>query len=100
MQRHPLVEQRIGFGNDCDRAGFLGRQLNAEEVRVRADGVEPLKDVPDQPGLEVPTRLLIEIREQLRNEKLWSLSDLIRDRLAELGVVLEDLKEGSTWRWK
>ena len=44
--------------------------------------------------------LLIEIRRQLREQKLWALSDLIRDRLAELGVVLEDVKEGTTWRWK
>ena len=44
--------------------------------------------------------LLIEVRDELRDQKLWALSDLIRDRLTELGVVLEDLKEGSTWRWK
>jgi cysteinyl-tRNA synthetase len=44
--------------------------------------------------------LLIEVREQLREQKLWALSDLIRDRLTELGVVLEDLKGGTTWRWK
>jgi cysteinyl-tRNA synthetase len=44
--------------------------------------------------------LLIEVRKQLREQKLWALSDLIRDRLSELGVVLEDVKEGSTWRWK
>jgi len=44
--------------------------------------------------------LLIEVRDELRDQKLWALSDLIRDRLVDLGVVLEDLKEGSTWRWK
>jgi cysteinyl-tRNA synthetase len=44
--------------------------------------------------------LLVEIRRELRAQKLWSLSDSIRDRLAELGVVLEDSKEGTLWRWK
>ena len=44
--------------------------------------------------------LLIEVRDELRDQKLWALSDLIRDRLVDLGVVLEDLKEDSTWRWK
>ncbi len=43
--------------------------------------------------------LLVEIRSQLRREKNWALSDHIRDRLAELGVTLEDSKEGTTWRW-
>jgi cysteinyl-tRNA synthetase len=44
--------------------------------------------------------LLIEVRRELRSQKLWALSDLVRDRLAELGVLLEDSKEGTTWRWK
>ena len=44
--------------------------------------------------------LLTEVRDELRDQKLWALSDLIRDRLAELGVTLEDVKTGTTWRWK
>ncbi len=44
--------------------------------------------------------LLIEIRKELRANKLWALSDKVRDRLAELGVVLEDSKEGTAWHWK
>ncbi len=44
--------------------------------------------------------LLIEVRSGLRREKLWELSDTIRDRLADLGVVLEDGKEGTSWHWE
>ncbi len=44
--------------------------------------------------------LLLEIRKDLRANKLWALSDKVRDRLAELGVVLEDSKAGTTWHWK
>ncbi|MBN1147834.1 MAG: cysteine--tRNA ligase [Anaerolineales bacterium] len=44
--------------------------------------------------------LLVEVRNELRQQKLWALSDLVRDRLLELGVVLEDGKEGTTWRWQ
>jgi cysteinyl-tRNA synthetase len=44
--------------------------------------------------------LLIEVRKEMRANKLWALSDRIRDRLAELGVVLEDSKEGTIWHWK
>lgn len=43
--------------------------------------------------------LLIDIRKDLRENKLWALSDKIRDRLAALGVVLEDSKEGTSWHW-
>ncbi len=44
--------------------------------------------------------LLIELRREMRQQKLWSLADQLRASLAELGVLLEDSKEGTTWRWK
>jgi cysteinyl-tRNA synthetase len=44
--------------------------------------------------------MLIELRRELREQKLWALSDQIRAQLGELGVLLEDSKEGTTWRWK
>ncbi len=43
--------------------------------------------------------LLVEVRSEVRKQKLWSMSDLIRDKLKELGVVIEDSKEGTKWRW-
>jgi cysteinyl-tRNA synthetase len=43
--------------------------------------------------------LLVELRTEIRKEKLYALSDQIRDRLAELGVTLEDSKGGTTWHF-
>jgi cysteinyl-tRNA synthetase len=43
--------------------------------------------------------LLVEVRSEVRKQKLWALSDLIRDRLKTLGVTIEDGKEGTKWRW-
>lgn len=42
--------------------------------------------------------LFISLRGDLRREKLWSLSDKIRDGLLALGIVLEDKKEGTAWK--
>lgn len=44
--------------------------------------------------------LLIELRSALRGMKQWELSDKIRDSLDHHGVILEDSKQGTTWRWK
>ena len=44
--------------------------------------------------------LLINIRDKLREEKNWALSDMIRDELDELGVLLEDTPQGTIWEWK
>jgi len=43
--------------------------------------------------------LLIEVRAEVRKQKLWALSDQIRDKLKELGVTIEDSKDGTKWRW-
>jgi len=43
--------------------------------------------------------LLVEVRTEMRKQKQWAMSDLIRDRLKALGVTIEDNKEGTTWRW-
>jgi cysteinyl-tRNA synthetase len=42
--------------------------------------------------------LLIELRTRARQEKNWAEADLIRDRLAEIGIVLEDRPDGTIWK--
>ena len=44
--------------------------------------------------------LLVSLRRDLRAEKNWALSDKLRDGLKELGVILEDSKDGTTWSWE
>lgn len=44
--------------------------------------------------------LLIQIRSELRDRKEWPLADKIRDRLAGLGIQLEDQAGGTIWRWR
>lgn len=54
----------------------------------------------DQSGSADPfVQLLVDVRLALRAEKNWKMSDLIRDRLKENGVLLEDSKDGTAWRW-
>ncbi len=44
--------------------------------------------------------LLLAVRRDLRDRKEWAMSDRIRDGLSELGIVIEDSADGSTWRLK
>lgn len=44
--------------------------------------------------------LLVTLRQDLRAEKNWNMSDKIRDELKALGVILEDSKDGTTWSWE
>jgi len=64
--------------------GVLGLRLLEKQGSAQADAF---------------VELLVEVRSEVRKQKLWALSDLIRDRLVGLGVALEDTKDGTTWRW-
>ncbi len=44
--------------------------------------------------------LLIDIRQQARANKDFATSDKIRDALLELGILLKDSKEGTSWTFK
>jgi cysteinyl-tRNA synthetase len=67
-------------------AGVLGLRLQQEKAADQA--AAPFID------------LLVELRMEMRKQKLYALSDQVRNRLAELGVLIEDSKEGSSWSWK
>ncbi len=43
-------------------------------------------------------RFLSEMRTEARKRKDFAQSDAIRDRLKELGIILEDGKDGTTWK--
>ncbi len=52
-------------------------------------------------GLEFElVQLLVEVREKARGAGQYAIGDEVRRRLAELGIVLEDRPEGTTWRVK
>jgi len=66
--------------------GVLGLRLETKTASTSA--ADPFID------------LLVELRKDLRAEKLYALTDKIRDRLTALNVVIEDSKDGTNWRWK
>jgi cysteinyl-tRNA synthetase len=42
--------------------------------------------------------LLIELRAELRKAKQYALSDMVRNRLSDLGITLEDGPQGTRWK--
>ena len=42
-------------------------------------------------------RIIIEIRQDAKERKEWSISDKIRENLKKAGVTLKDLKDGAEW---
>ncbi len=81
-----IDQENLGEAQDilCKLTSVLGLSL-AQKNHLDADAA-PFID------------LLLEIRRELRTAKQWELSDMIRDRLIELGISLEDGKGGTVWR--
>jgi cysteinyl-tRNA synthetase len=78
------ADVELARGELVSLAGILGLDLVPES---RADGeIGPLVD------------LLVEIRRELREAKMWALADRVRDQLTHLGITLEDGPQGTTWR--
>ncbi len=44
--------------------------------------------------------LLVEVRKMARDSKQFALADHVRERLAELNIVLEDRPDGTHWRFE
>ena len=84
--------------------GATDAQLDpAQQTLIELTGVLGLKLETDQKtssSADAFIDLLVELRQELRQEKNYALSDTIRDRLAGLGVIIEDSAQGSTWHWE
>jgi cysteinyl-tRNA synthetase len=52
----------------------------------------------DSDLLDGLVRMLLEFRQEARQERDWAKADAIRDRLADMGIALEDGPEGTRWR--
>jgi len=82
--------------------GATDAQLQPAQATLRElTGGLSLRLPEKQGSSEDETRVnaLIEERNQARKLKQWARSDEIRDQLKEMGVTIEDSKDGTKWRW-
>jgi cysteinyl-tRNA synthetase len=108
---------RTAMDDDLNVSGALGavfdlvrdlnrrvdsRTLSTEDARRAAaairdfDRVLAILDVGDE--LPEGAQRLLDERTAARAAKNWAESDRLRDQLAEMGVVVEDTKDGQRWR--
>ena len=60
------------------------------------ENLESLRSVDDD-KLSAVMQVLIDLRNQARNDKNFSLADEIRNRLTDKGITLKDTPQGTTW---
>ena len=94
------VNQVLGTANAL---GFSSLQQIEELYKELAGNVLglPLGDgagSSDATVVDGLMNLIIELRKDVRAQKMYALSDKIRDSLKASGIVLEDKKDGTSWR--
>ncbi len=89
--------------NQARADGATAAELLAAQASLRElTGVLGLKledALQESQAADPFINLLIELRREVRALKNYALADQIRQKLAALGVVLEDSKEGTSWHW-
>jgi cysteinyl-tRNA synthetase len=83
------------------------KYINSSEIKITEMKTELLAlcgilgiNAADETALTVPLHqieALIEQRRTAKESKNWAEADAIRGRLAEMGVVIKDTKDGVTW---
>ena len=83
---------------DIDRLKHLFKTFLIDIMGVRTDigaesgtNMKPFEDAVD---------LLLDIRKEAKSKKDWATSDLIRNRLNEIGFDIKDTKDGFEWKLK
>lgn len=59
---------------------------------------KPKEEGEDMRTIDKLMRIIIELRDYVRSKKDYDLSDKIRSRLKEAGIIIEDAKGRATWR--
>jgi cysteinyl-tRNA synthetase len=60
-------------------------------------GILP-EDASTDDSLDSVMNIMIDIRSELRKRKAFDLADMIRDRLNDAGIKIEDTAEGAKWK--
>jgi cysteinyl-tRNA synthetase len=96
-----LDDAIVGWSGDTlqsDAADHARAVLRSMITRLAGAATGGLRDPRDVLGPFV--QVLLDLRAQVRADKRFDLSDIIRDRLAALNVEVRDTPEGAQWDFR
>jgi cysteinyl-tRNA synthetase len=99
----PGVAALFDLARDINRVHDEGRDVSEAQALLRdLAGIMGLKlEEPAETDAGLAAKpfvdLLVDVRRELRTAKQFALADLVRDRLGELGIALEDTAQGTVW---
>jgi cysteinyl-tRNA synthetase len=92
------IVNSLDEGNNHAYAVMIQAKEVFEKFGHEIFGLTFEKSVEQQGLVDDLMDLLINIRTEARKEKNFALGDSIRDRLKEIGILLEDRPDGTSWK--
>lgn len=95
------INKTISENEDINYDFYNNAKLFLEKTAVNVLGILDFEKQSQNVGGSLENELielLIKLRIEAKEEKNFSLSDKIRDRLKELGIILQDSKERTTFK--
>lgn len=93
------LRQMARQDQDYSTADQIRDFLNGISVSVEDTGSSSRIRYENQPELKTLMDKLLELRSSFRQGKNYSRADYIRDALLELGIAVEDSREGARWKF-
>jgi cysteinyl-tRNA synthetase len=94
------VNELLNSGKDLSQGTLAAIEDIYSELGGQILGIIP-DDLTEGAGealVEGLMDIILDIREQYREAEAWERADALRDRLEDVGVVIEDRPEGPIWR--
>jgi len=91
-----IVRIANATANEASTKAYVEYVTNV--IHTLCDGVLGVISDRKAEGLEAEVEALIAERTEARKEKNWAKADEIRNKLTEMGIILEDTKEGVKWK--
>ena len=85
IDKEAVIEAKKAFKTILDILGILESEWNTQESYAGSD-------------YDALMEMILSVRETARKEKQYKLADEIRDKLAELGIIVEDSATGARWK--
>ncbi len=98
-----FIEENNLDSNSAEQAkqGLTGGiAILLEKARILGLFNQPPADVIKDDMTEKLVMLLIDVRNEARKQKQFAIADMIRNRLADIGIQLKDSRDGTKWERK
>jgi cysteinyl-tRNA synthetase len=97
LKKAPQQEKKVLAQLIAGLAGLLGLHLKKPLSDQQRNG-QPQGQVSDHDTVDQLMNLLLDLRQQARERKDFGTADMIRDRLHELRITIQDSAAGPQWQ--